>query len=534
MPATNMRDSGTTAGEEQGASNRWLCLGVFPVALWASFLNLLNFNNYPLFAAEVGIVLLGLGGLGVLMALVVRAAQPRLWAPVAGLFTALLVDLNAAIDNAWFFGCWAAFTAFALFAREAFAKILFAASLAVLLFQGAELVSGPDAAAAPVNEAKNLQDPRRAATDRPAIVHVVLDSYLGLDGMALGPEAYRDLRAQQTAFFTGRGFQTYPRAYSRHAKTLNALPALFSYGGAVPPIQTLRADYAIPDQLPYFADLDRRGYRIKAVLPAYFDLCVKQKLTHCRTFQSSALSAMSGTAIGATDRAAVFGFAMLNLVPAARAVADRVRPDPRARLAQNRGKLFSLTSLGEFDRFIADLPELRRGEVRFAHLLLPHDPYMLAADCTLKPAAAWLDEHGPGAVAAREAAYAEQVTCLQTRLARMLDALDRSAAGREAIVLIHGDHGSRIAPSQPFVDGPALSQRELLMAYSTLFAIRVPGEAGGEVGGTHALDELMADFRARDFASAPRPAPAATRVAAIDAYGVPRAWRRLPGFAPQS
>ena len=59
-----------------------------------------------------------------------------------------------------------------------------------------------------------------------------------------------------------------------------------------------------------------------------------------------------------------------------------------------------------------------------------------------------------------------------------------------------------------------------------MFAIRVPGEAPGEIPGPHALDELMADFRARDFAAAPRPAAAPARVLVMGAPG----FQPLAGF----
>lgn len=516
--------------QEKALGDRWLAHCVWIVALWASFLNLLNFNGYPLFRSEITITMLALGLIGALMALVQQAAKPRLWFLVVALFTALLVDLNASIPAIWVLGCWAVFAVIAFYVRELFVKILFAAAAAVLLFQGAELVWGDGSPRDAGNEAQNLQDPNRDRADRPAIVHLVLDSYLGLDGMALGPDIYRALRSEQVGFFTSHDFQVYPRAYSPHARTLNSLPALFSYGQNEPVVHSITSEYSIPEQLPYFADLDAMGYRIDALLPAYFDLCVKQKLTRCSTFESSGLSSMVGTEISATDRAKVFGFTMLNLIRTIRLATVRIRPDPAARLAHNRSELFPLTSLGQFDSFIADVAGLREGEVKFAHILLPHDPYMLAADCTVKPESQWLDEHGPGTAASREQGYADHVRCLQQRLDRLLDALDRTPAGRQAIVLIHGDHGSRIAPTQPSVDGPELSPRELLMSYSTFFAIRVPGEDPGEVPGTHSLGELMADYRAREFAAAPRPAPAPDQVAATDASGTPREWSPLPSF----
>ena len=319
--------------QDEGTSDRWLSHCVWIVALWASFFNLLNFNDYPLFRPEVAVTMLALALIGGVMALVQQAAKPRLWFLVVALFAATLVDLNASITAIWFLGFWAIFAVIAFYAREIFVKILFAAAAAVLLFQGAELAFNDGSHREVENEAQNLQDPDRDRADRPAIVHLVLDSYLGLDGMALGPEVYQDLRSEQVDFFTKHEFQVYPRAYSPHAKTLNSLPALFSYGQDEPVVHSIASEYSIPEQLPYFADLDARGYRIDALLPAYFDLCVKQKLTRCRTFESSGLASMLDTELSATDRAKVFGFTMLNLTRTIRTATGRIRPDPTARLA---------------------------------------------------------------------------------------------------------------------------------------------------------------------------------------------------------
>ena len=528
----------TPRTQSSQSNSRWLDYSVWTVGLWASLLNLLNFNQYPLFRPEVGLALLGLALVGALMGMMQQVARPRLAFLVAGLFAATMIDLNTSIGLSWFYAVWAGLALVGFFALDALLKIVLAASIAVLVFQFAGSVTGIGAPARNENLAENRQDAGRAVSGRPAIVHLVLDSYLGLDGMALGPDEYRDLRAEQAAFFTDRGFQLYPRAYSRHAKTLNSLPHLFSYGGTWPEIRTVSQQYAVPEELPYFADLDRRGYRTSAVLPDYFDLCVRQELTHCRKFESSALTSMLGTELGTSDRAKVFGFTLLSLggLTARLALAIQLGANDllgrEERLPFNRSELFPLASIGELDRFTEALAGRPPREGGRAHLLLPHDPYMLNADCTVKPEAKWLDEHGPASEAARERGYADQVRCLQRRLGKMLDVLDRTTAGREAIVVIHGDHGSRISPAVPYLGGPELTEREMLMAHSTFFAMRVPGEPAGEVAGAVALDELMADFHARDFASAPRPAPAPARVMIMDTDWVPREWRALPEFAP--
>jgi hypothetical protein len=247
---------------------------------------------------------------------------------------------------------------------------------------------------------------------------------------------------------------------------------------------------------------------------------------------------MLGTDLSAVDRAKLFAFTLLHLSYGPTRAADAILLGAydllgtETRWPFNRSELYHLASLNEFDRFNEQLADLRAGDVRFAHLLVPHSPYGLNADCSVKPETMWLNEHGPTSAVEREGAYVEQIRCLQGRIAGMLDALDETAAGREAIVLIHGDHGSRIAPAHPLLGGIELSQREFLMTYSTLFVIRVPGEAPDVISGTHALGALMADFRARDFASAPRPQDAPARVLVDSLKQGESEWRPLPGFAP--
>lgn len=517
-------------------TGRWLDFAVWSAALCAGLFNLLNYHGYPLFRPEVGIVIAALLVLAWLMSAIRKAAGPRLAFLFSALFIAIVIDLSASIDLGWFYALWAALAVVTWFAEAAVLKLTLAAFVSVLLFQLAALTTGLGAPQRPANYAKTLQDAGRAPADRPAIVHLVLDSYLGLDGMALGPEHYTRLRAQQSAFFTGRGFQVYPQAYSRHVKTVNSLPQLFSYGEAPLATTNRNLQYAIADQLPYFTDLDRIGYRTSAVLPTYLDLCVNQPLTHCRKFERSALTSMLGTDLSATDRATVMGFTLLQLagLPSRAAEAVQLRSNEwfgtAGRRPYNRAKLLPLASVSELNRFADDLATLKRGEARVIHLLLPHDPYMLDEQCHVRPEADWLDEHGPGTAAAREKAYAAQVTCLQSRLGRMLDQLGKTEAGRDAIVLIHGDHGSRISPIAPYIGGPDLTERELLMSHSAFFAIRIPGAAGGEVPGSFALEDLMGDFRARDFRAAPRPQSRPPEMVLMDAQWIPRERRKLPDF----
>lgn len=519
--------------QRAGLGLPWL---VFTVALSAGLFNLLNYHGYPLFRGEIALVLIALAVTALIMAAIRRGAGGRIGFVLTALFLAIAIDVSTSIDLGWFYAVWAVLAAAAWFAETAVLKLSLAAFGSVCAFQLAALTTGIGAPQRPDNYAKTLQAANRPAADRPAIVHLVLDSYLGLGGMALGPAHYAALRAEQSAFYTQQGFQVYPGAFSRHVKTVNSLPQLFSYGEAPFANSNRDMQYAVVDRLPYFTDLDRAGYRTSVVVPTYLDLCVNQPLTHCRKFERSALTAMLSGELSVADRATVIGYTLLQLagLPSRAAEQTQLRANDwfglEGRRPYNRALLLPLASSVEIDRFADDLATLKRGEARVIHLLLPHDPYLLDAQCHVRPESDWLDEHGPGSAQTREQAYAAQVRCLQSKLARMMRVLDTTRAGREAIVLIHGDHGSRISPIAPYRGGPQLSERELLMSHSTMFAIRVPGEEAGVISGTYALEDLMGDFRARDFRAAPHPQPRAPEMVLMDAQWIPRERRKLPDF----
>jgi hypothetical protein len=75
----------------------------------------------------------------------------------------------------------------------------------------------------------------------------------------------------------------------------------------------------------------------------------------------------------------------------------------------------------------------------FAHLLLPHEPYLYRSDCSHRPA--YWPEVDTGTVAPvlREL-YAEQIGCTNTKLQTLIDAIQRRATV-PPVILIQGDHG---------------------------------------------------------------------------------------------
>jgi hypothetical protein len=118
----------------------------------------------------------------------------------------------------------------------------------------------------------------------------------------------------------------------------------------------------------------------------------------------------------------------------------------------------------------------------------------------------------------------------QQGIARLLAALDQSEAGRAAIVIIQGDHGSRTIDFIPGAHGPTPLQRDMAVMHSAFFAVRVPGQASASLEGRFALDALLGDLAARGFTAAPRPAQTPAQVYLMDERWIPAERVALPGF----
>jgi hypothetical protein len=65
----------------------------------------------------------------------------------------------------------------------------------------------------------------------------------------------------------------------------------------------------------------------------------------------------------------------------------------------------------------------------------------------------------------------------------------------DSIIVLHGDHGSRIVLTEPNAATQLeLTKQDLVDGYSTLFAMKLPGKSGGYDKSPWPLEQLLAKF----------------------------------------
>jgi len=468
----------------------------------ASLANFLVHNDYPLLRPEVLIVVAAIIALSAVAA-TLYLILPR-WGRslFEGLLAALFIELNTtSLSLAVLAGVGVAAMTFWKAASATRPMALFGAIVLVTTLLGLggstpwlQSVSGRGTAA-PVDATK------------PAIVHLILDEHIGIEGLPNDdPDAIR-LQTQLKTFYLNAGFATYGGAYSEHMRTMNAIPHVLNYGGRVG--LGMRGPTAIVGPTEHLARLLRQGYRITIFQADFADFCGSVRFSRCVTYQSSSPTALLGTSLSTLELAGLITAKFLSLSQIVdygllpwRLVAgplDLPRLSPR-----NLGRSTSPASLAALNELARILSEAEPGNVYLAHVLLPHYPYALDRNCRLRNWRDWEKPFTGRKLSKRQHAYYEQVRCTTGKVETLLKALDRSPAGKNNIVIIHGDHGSRITEVEPTeANIGKFSDRDVIATYSTLFAVRPARPQPGYSSERLPISLLLKDFAASGFSSPP-------------------------------
>ena len=497
--------------------------------LLASLANFLVHNDYPLLRLEVLLIVSALLALSI-AATLLYLVLPRLGRSfLEGVLAALFVELNTtSLPLAIAAG--ALVGGITLWKRASLTKPM-ALFGAVVLFTTLLGVGGRTPWMHSV-ERRGTTQPTDAS--KPAIVHLILDEHIGIEGLPESDSDAARLRKELQTFYLNAGFATYGGAYSEHMRTTNALPHVLNYGERLGLGMRGRTVRVGPTK--HFDQLVGQGYRLTVVEADFADFCSDVRFSECVTYENSSPTALLGTSLTTFERAGLIATKFLSLSQLVstgllpwRLVAEQLGLPQLS--PGNLGRSTSAATLAVFDELTRRLSNAKPGNVYFAHLLLPHYPYALDKNCRLLN---WRDWEKPFAgrnLAKRQHAYFAQVRCTTRKIDTLLKALDRSPAGKNTVVIVHGDHGSRITQVEPTdANIGKFSESDVIATYSTLFAVRAPQIRPAYSSERLPIYMLLKDFAASRFTTAPSPGARPTPTVHLDGpNGLPGQRVALPG-----
>ena len=487
--------------------NLAVAVGAIALPLCASVVNLLRFNDYPLLAPEATVVLAAVFLAAVVVGSIYLLGGRLVRIVIEVAVVALAVDLNTRGIPA-VGGAVIATLLVALIARRSLAPPIAFASFVLLALTvigvGVPSHAQPQAMAS-------------AGSARPVLLHLILDEQIGIEGMPADNPASPARQAQLRQIYLGQGFRVYGGAFSRHMRTTNAVPDLMNFGVRQPTREDNRTGGLPVRENAYFDQLRTLGYRLAVYQNGWVSLCAGDPAIRCVNTRETGLEGLHEASLSTRDKAELVAMTALALsdgAQRARELYDREGVGLAARVGLTLKPIglaqpeltSSFQGLRAAAMLTADLEKARPGQAYIAHLLLPHYPYAARADCTLKPRSEWRHRRHFGTLRQRQDAYFEQVLCAAKVVSDATAAIERSPAGRNYIVIVHGDHGSRITRRDPN-SASAPAAPDLIASYSTLFAIKAANVPPGYVAEPAAIDRLLATFARSAFSAAPAPEP---------------------------
>lgn len=518
-----------------GITKRFLFSSAAPFTIMAvPFVNFIVSRGYGLFHLEVGIVFLWISAAALALGAITAIGSSALRPVYVSVLIFLFLHIEIAKHDPPFLGYlynlagselavilvgvfaftllvmsayWKLKDEFFVLVTGAFGAIL----LAVLVTSGA-----PD----PRWEVRQAEAMARDPT-LPPVVHVLLDGQIGIDGLPTEMREGRRLREDLIEFYTSRGFAVFSRAYTHFPLTLESVTNLFN--NKVRPLAhrslEVSATSAAIRRNRWFERLARRGYKIEVYQSRYLDFCSSSEpasspVHKCTTYDHADLRYFRRLDTSSRQKARLLlkHFLDVDVLPPLMPAllfyqwlkfAGWPLPDLGA---YRRVSASSLAGFEAMSRLSRRMETLKRGEAVFAHILLPHAPFVFDKNCIArKRADRWrgrsnkLWSYGirntPDVRTLRYRSYLAQSRCTHGKLDEILDKIAARPDLSDAMIIVHGDHGSKIVLQEPYsLLKDEITDRDIVDSYSTLFAIRKPGIAAGQVLEQRSIQGLFADL----------------------------------------
>jgi hypothetical protein len=470
-----------------------------PLILVTPFISFVTHHDYSYTAAELWICVVGIVVIGLLCGAIM--ALGGTWLRVLGtaglltLFVDLQFDWLDTLPHLWVptFGigvlllCWLVRDNLSRIVAPVFAIIL-ASTFVLSVFDETE-------SSRPIR--LRASDQPALANGHPTLVHILLDEHIGIEGIPTDIQHGRETKSLLKVFFEYHGFRLYGGAYSRYHQTRNSLSNMINYVSK--PFSKPTNTRLVLHPNKYFEDMRRVGYEIHAVQIPYLALCSAGERTtrSCYTDNQNGIKALEQVDLSLEDKTLLIYkmYGSLSVINGAlEYLNDHIRriglrhgwgwPDWWSN-EQGMGPLRALTTLTTLGGEVA---QSRPGQMFFAHLLLPHFPYVFDAKCNVRKPAEWepafdAEPLPPNTIESRERRYAlylEQMQCLYRKLGHIFEEWKRAGIFDRLRIIIHGDHGSRI-----YLHAPTAGNRNELRvsdyadAFSTLLAVKAPGKEPG-------------------------------------------------------
>jgi len=384
--------------------------------------------------------------------------------------------------------------------------------------------------------------------DAPAhVLYLVFDEHIGIAGFPPDIPACVEARSAIEAGFRKWRFRLYPNAYSNYPSTTSSLSSLLNR-------RLLDRRRVLLNEDSQEWRWGTRTLRDNKLLRSYRDRGYRIEVVQHRAINHVPAGLRADELheywdeLGVLDRAPGPWFTRFRWLVGNYQQSDLVLSKARAffpfRFAPHTTGPLSASAVWP-RRLAEEIVEERRNTFFLAHLIAPHFPYLYRKNGTVRDLREWsgdrVDQRSNAEMYRdRYWRYCEQAQFLSRQLDALLDALRGAGVFDSTLIVVHGDHGSRIRrvlkgagdaarptgsdPERFDYSGPP-SVRDMLDRFSALLAVKRPSAREASADGRQGS---MLRFLSEELPIGEGPLPAAVdSVYLFDGAGKPSEIRIL-------
>ena len=480
-------------------------IGLPFLILGTSFLTFLADNHYKVIGVEILICIGGLSVASLLISLLMYLGGRVFHSVLICLLIAGYLELSSEGFNQFsplmFYGLVAGMVALSWSMKEGFFVVItyiFLMMVVVAIMQWTSSYERAD-----IRFSENMT-PSKDAT-LPRVIHLVLDEHIGIEGLPKEFTRSVTLKKKLKQFYSTNQFALFGGAYSHYFNSYNSIANFLN-------LATMNKDRALihsgdePYRLTqnkYFQMFSEKSYKLNILGANYIDFCEVRgvDISNCFTFPSHGLQTFSKLKLPWPQKLQVVAsryllrsthlrglVALYNHYQQILVTNGFLIPPLTWFLPRDGLRMHPLNTDAVIDGLWEDIVSLPPGNMLFAHLLIPHHPYVLQSSCTRRlQVSEWKNRYvslssirnSDKSRGKRYQLYLEQIDCLYEKLNQLFEKMKAAGIFDNSIIIIHGDHGSRIVRTEPTIQNEAeLSKPDLWDGFSTLFAVKLPGQKG--------------------------------------------------------
>ena len=346
-------------------------------------------------------------------------------------------------------------------------------------------------------------------------VHIVLDAHASLGVNSADSLLVSGIKQSARESLLGRDFVLGTHTFSRYFLTHDSVPNTLNFTKHREHKKLLN-DAGQVTELKLFEHLSASGYEGHFFQSTWLDFCHARNINYrtCKTYMRESVVPLISEIPSMVDRLKVsyslyaVGFPLVNraLVFYTRLLIPKFPALPAIHAPGQPLSLMAFDILSDLESSVIQNADKR--SFYFAHVLMPHSPYSVDSSCTLRqPIGFWRGHLDPEAMrhgaknspeSRNEALkdYYQQLSCLYSVLDEMLRSWQDAGVLDDLVIVMHGDHGSRLSLSRPRFDDQlsvASSQNDR-DNFQTHFAYRIAGNTGRLDRRQIGLQDWFAEF----------------------------------------